>query len=104
MEKVINLLDDIETKAGKILSRVSDDKAKLSEESNQKMKSFEAKVQKETEQKLAALRAKADQEVEAELSKIRQEQKHYLEQLDANFDTNCEQYVSQIVKHILSLT
>ena len=99
MEKVINLLNDIETKADKILSRVSDDKARLTEEANQKMKSFDSKVQIETNEKLTALRAKANQEVELELSKIKN-----LRQLDANFETDCEKYADQIFNRILSLT
>lgn len=104
MEKVINLLNDIETKADKILSRVSDDKARLTEEADQKMKSFDSKIQIETNEKLTALRAKANQEVELELSKIKKEQEDYLKQLDANFETDCEKYAEQIFNRILSLT
>ena len=104
MEKVINLLNDIETKADKILGRVSDEKNKLNEESNQKMKAFEAKVKKDTDKKLAAIRNNAELELTAELSKLKQEHEVFLKQLDEDFDTNCEQYASQIVDRILSLT
>ncbi len=104
MENVINLLSDIETKANKILSRVSDDKARLNDESHQMMKNFENKVKRDTELKLQMIRSKADQEMQAELSKLKKEQEHYLKQLDDNFDANCEQYASQIVERILSLT
>ena len=104
MEKVINLLNDIETKADKILSRVSEDKARLNEELNRMMKSFDSKIQIETDEKLAALRQKANQEVEQELSKIKLEQEAYLKQLDENFDANCEQYANQIFDRIISLT
>lgn len=104
MEKVIHLLDDIENKANKILGRVSDDKARLTEEANQKMKSFDSKIQNETNDKLNALRAKANQEVELELSRIRTEQESYLKQLDEDFDMHCEEYANQIFHRILSLT
>lgn len=102
MEKVINLLNDIETKADKILSRVSNDKARLSEKSNQKMKSFDSKVRSETDKKLEALRLKADQEAELELSKMKEEQNSYLKELDENFDAKCEEYADHIFKRILS--
>lgn len=103
MEKVINLLNDIETKAEKILSRVSDDKARLNEEMNQKMKSFDSNVQIETDKKLADLRKKADKEVELELSRIQKEQETYLNQLNENFDANCEQYAEEIFHRIITL-
>lgn len=103
MEKVLNLLNDIETKADKILSRVSDDKARLTEEMNQKMKSFDSKVQIETNERLDALRKKADQEVKAELAKLKTEQEDYLSKLDKNFDVTCEQYANDIFAHIITL-
>ena len=103
MEKVLNLLNDIETKADKILSRVSDDKAHLTEEMNQKMRSFDSKVQIETNEKLEALRKKADQEVEAELLKLKKEQEDYLTQLDQNFYVKCEQYANEIFERIITL-
>lgn len=103
MEKVINLLSEIEEKADKILNRVSDDKAKLNEEMNQKMKSFDSTVKIETEQKLSALRKRADQEVEQEIAKMKKEQDEYLRQLDQNFDANCERYADEIFQHIITL-
>lgn len=103
MEKIINLLNDIETKADKILNRVSDDKARLSEELNQKMKSFDSKIQIETNEKLDALRKKADMEVEAELSKMKADQENYLQRLDENFEENCEQYANEIFKRIITI-
>lgn len=102
MEKVINLLNDIEMKADKILSRVSNDKARLSDESNQKMKSFDSKVKGKTDKQIAALRLKADKEAEQELLKMKQEQDTYLKQLDEDFDEKCEEYADLIFKRILS--
>lgn len=104
MEKVINLLNDIETKADKILSRVADDKARLNEELNQIMKSFDSKVQIETDEKLNALRQESNQAVEQKLLKIKQEQNEYLQRLDEDFDDNCEQYANEIFDRIISLT
>ncbi len=103
MEKVINLLNDIETKAEKILSRVSDDKARLNDEMNQKMKSFDSNVQIETDKKLANLRKKTEKEVKLELSRIQKEQEEYLNQLNEQFDANCEQYVDEIFNRIIAL-
>lgn len=103
MEKVINLLNDIETKAEKILSRVSDDKARLNEEMSQKMKSFDSNVQIETDKKLANLRKKTENEVKLELSRIQKEQEEYLEHLNEYFDANCEQYVDEIFNRIIAL-
>ncbi|MBR3772428.1 MAG: hypothetical protein IKL07_09170 [Clostridium sp.] len=102
MEKVLSLLNDIETKANKILSRVSDDKTRLSEEMNQKMRSFDSKVQIETTEKLDALRRKANQDVDAELAKLKKEQADYLFELDQTFDVKCEQYVHDIFERIIT--
>lgn len=103
MEKLLSLLNDIETKANKILSRVSNDKARLNEEMNQIMKSFDSKIQIETDEKLDTLRKEADMEVEAELSKIKKEQENYLLKLDENFEENCEKYADEIFKRIIAV-
>jgi len=103
MEKVINLLNDIETKADKILNRVSDNKAKLNEEMNQKMKSFDSKIQIETNEKLEILRKKANMEVEAELSSIKKEQEEYIKNLEDNFNENCNKYAEEIFQKIIAI-
>ena len=103
MEKVINLLYEIEEKADKILNRTSDDKAKLNNELNAKIKAFDEELEKETTRKLGNLRHQMDAEVSNELAQLKQNTTSHLENLEKNFKEHGNDYADEIFNRIITI-
>ncbi len=102
MEKVINLLNTIEIKAEKILSRVPQNKAELHTEYEKKIQELKAHLETETNQKLEILKHQMDYEAETEIQKLRLEQEVYLKEFEQHFEHSCNSYVEEIFKRIIS--
>lgn len=102
MEKVINLLSDIEEKANKILLQATEEKAALYEELNQQMALYDQNVERETRKELDLLRAKMDEKISSEVSQMSKNSKVHLAEIEENFKTNHDAYMEQIFQNIIN--
>lgn len=101
MEKVINLLYDIEEKATRIIDRVTDEKAILYDKLNKDLEALDLEIEKETHEKLSSLQETLDREVSAETQDLITNNEKTLRDLELNFNTNKEDLVNQVFHNII---
>jgi len=103
MEKVLNLLYDIEEKANRIISRTEEQKKNKRREIDQELALFESSLTEETNEKIQALQTKADQELELEKKALLDDCSKQLIELETSFNTNHDAYVEQIFNNIIGV-
>lgn len=101
MEKVINLLYEIEEKANRIIDRVSEEKTVLYQQSLEDIGKFDRKLEGETKKKLNELKAKLDREVEKERQIMIRSNDKLQKDLEQNYKKNHDKFVSTIFHNII---
>lgn len=100
MEKVINLLSDIEEKANKILNRTSEEKSDLEKELIKNIEALENNIDLNTQKELDRLKATMDKELTVELDQLIKDSTKNLAEIELAFKTNHDLYVEQIFQNI----
>lgn len=101
MEKVLELLCEIEDKANTIINNASSKKNILNEELKQKMDALDRQYATETESKLNEIRQKMEKEISDEHTALVSSCEARLKELDINFEKNREAYVQTIFENII---
>lgn len=101
MEKVINLLYDIEKKADRIISRTDEQKNAKRREIDQELSLFESLLMEETNKQIQVLQNQADQELELEKKVLIDDCSKQIEQLETIFTSNHDVLVERVFKNII---
>jgi vacuolar-type H+-ATPase subunit E/Vma4 len=101
MEKVINLIYDVEEKVNRILEQASEEKLHLNEQLQKDLEKLDSEIKSDTQNKINALQEKMNQEIETERQNLIDASKQNLINLEENFNINQETLVSQVVKNII---
>lgn len=102
MEKVIDLLSEIEEKADQIIKRASEEKNKLYQELEQNMKSFDKSIEEERTSKLAALKQQADSALEKERQSLIEDCNKQISHIETYYKDNHDALADNILKKLLS--
>lgn len=101
MEKVINLLYDIEEKANRIISRTDEQKKNKCREIDNELALFESSLTEETNNKIQALQRKADQELELERKALINDYNEQINQIETSFNINHDAIVENVFHNII---
>jgi hypothetical protein len=101
MEKVINLLYDIEQKANLIISRTDEQKAKKRLEIEKEVSLLEKKIMDETNKKIANLQAQVNKELENERKALLDDYTKQEEQLLITYQSNHDALMEEVFHHIV---
>lgn len=101
MERVINLLYDIEEKANRILDRASEEKNLLHDQLQKDITKLDEEIKNNTRSKISALQDNMNQEIERERQILIESSEKHLRDLEANFKANQETLVNKIFKNII---
>jgi len=102
MEKVIDLLSEIEEKADQIIKRAGEEKNKLYQELEQNMKSFDKSIEEERTSKLAALKQQADSALEKERQALIEDCNKQINHIETYYKDNYDALADNILKKLLS--
>lgn len=102
MEKVINLLNDIEEKANHILDRAAEEKKSLNQQMNQKLAQLDASIDAETKTKLDALKARMDNEVALETKVLIEKSNEQLKEMEDSFRKKHDTLADEIFRQIIA--
>lgn len=103
MEKVINLLNDIEEKAAKILDSTNSEKILLQKELDEKIIKLDEEIQKDTEKKLSELQNEINKEIEIEKNKLITNCNKRLDELDNYFTKKHDKLVYKVFQNIIGV-
>lgn len=102
MERVIELLYDIEEKANQIVKRASDEKKRLNSSLEQDIKRFDESILEEQREKLIILK----QQIQNELSKDREallnDCSKQIDEMELYYKNNHEQLVDKVIQSIIN--
>ncbi|WP_455716826.1 hypothetical protein [Anaerosporobacter sp.] len=101
MEKVINLLYDIEEKANRIISRTDDQKNAKRREIDHELSVFENSLAEETNKQIQALQDQADKELELERKALIDDCEKQIEELETTFTMNHDALVERVFQNII---
>lgn len=101
MERIINLLYEIEEKANKIVNRASDEKIQLYESLQNEMKEFDARIALEYECKLQTMQEQANKELEKEQQALEEEYKKQLASLEDYYKLHHDEIVDELFCNII---
>lgn len=101
MEKVINLLYDIEEKANRIISRTEEQKNSKRREIDHELSLFESSLMDETNKQIQVLQNQADEELELERKALIDDCTKQIEQLESNFTMNHDALVERVFQNII---
>lgn len=101
MEKVINLLYEIEEKANTIMKRADDEKLTLHQELEQNIKQFEKDISEKNKQKLDVLHEKVNKDLQTEIQSLKDDSEKQLKELEYYFSTNHDALVNKVFQHII---
>lgn len=101
MEKVINLLYDIEEKANRIISRTDEQKNAKRREIDNELSLFEESLTKETNKKIQDLQDQADKDLELERKALIEDCAKQMEQLENSFSLNHDAFVEHVFQNII---
>lgn len=101
MEKVINLLYDIEEKANRIISRTDEQKNAKRREIDHELSLFESSLTDETNKQIQVLQEQADIELELERKALIDDCANQIEQLETTFTTNHDALVERVFQNII---
>ena len=101
MEKVINLLYDIEKKADRIISRTDEQKNAKRREIDRELSKFESSLMEETNKQIQILQNQADKEFELEKKALIDDCTKQLEQLELTYTSNHDALVERVFQNII---
>lgn len=101
MEKVINLLYDIEEKANRIISRTDDQKNAKRREIDDELSIYESSLSDETNKQIQVLQDQADKELELERKALIDDCAKQMEQLETTFTMNHDAFVERVFQNII---
>lgn len=101
MEKVLNLLYDIEEKANRIVSRTNEQKNAKRREIEQELSLFENSLTEETNKQIQVLQDEADKELELERKALIDDCAKQLENLETTFTMNHDAFVERVFQNII---
>ncbi|WP_167957644.1 hypothetical protein [Anaerosporobacter faecicola] len=101
MEKVINLLYDIEEKANRIISRTDEQKNSKRREIDHELSEFETSLMDETNEKIQLLQKQADQELESEKKALIDDCAKQMDELENTFTKNHDALVEHVLQNII---
>lgn len=102
MEKVIQLLYDIEEKANLIVKRVSDEKKRLSTTYEQEVESFNNQIAKERNDRLDVLKLQVSKDLEKERKALIEDCNKQLISFETYYKNNHDVLVEHIFQKIIS--
>lgn len=102
MEKVINLLYDIEEKANQIVKRANEEKSKLHEKLQKDMEALDKKLADDNTLKLEILKIQAGKELNQEMQALTGDCLKHITFMEENYQKNHTELTDKIVKEIIS--
>ncbi len=102
MEKVIQLLYDIEEKANLIVKRVSDEKKRLNTIYEQEIERFNKEITKERNDKLDVLKSQVEKDLDKERTALLDDCNKQLISLETYYKNSHDDLVDQIFQKIIS--
>ena len=102
MEKVINVLYEIEEKANKILERTSEQKTQMNDKLNEDLRSLEESIDQNTNQKIESMKQAMETEIAKEHNALITGYKTSLEKMEEKFHSHYDQYISTIFSKIVN--
>lgn len=103
MEKVINLLYDIEEKANQIVKRASEEKVRLSEALEKDLEKLDQTIDAENAAKLSALQAQADKDLLNEKQSLIDDCNKQLSEMETYYDHNHGALVDKVFQSIIKV-
>lgn len=101
MEKVLNLLDEIEEKANAILAHTSVEKAALHDQLNKDMEKLDREMEEKTKTQLDELRQKMNEEITNETKHLVESCNKQLEDLEIAYHKNHDKLVETVFLKII---
>ena len=102
MQKVLDVLCEIEDKAKGILNSTSEQKAVLNQQLHKEMEALDKAYAKQTEAQLNELRQKMEKEIFDEHTALVKSYESRLQNLETDFKKNRETYVQTIFESIIN--
>lgn len=103
MEKVINLLADIEEKAAHIIDRSSEEKNRLYEQLTEDLEKLDSDIAQDTCKKLNDLQERMNEEIALERQALKDDCDKQLKALETNFLTNRDTLVDKVFQNIIKV-
>ncbi len=101
MEKVINLLYDIEEKANQIVKRANEEKAKLHEQLQKDMEQLDRDIEAQNAVKLKELKVQADKELAHEKQALINDCIKHLTHMEKNYEDKHSFLADKIFQDII---
>lgn len=101
MEKVINLLYDIEEKANRIISRTDEQKKAKRKELDNALLKFEESLKEETNKKIQSIQNNANCELEKEKKALLENYANQERQLNTIFEEKHDTFVEHVFSNII---
>lgn len=101
MEKVINVLYEIEEKANRILDRASEQKLKLYEQLNSDLEALESKITSDTNDKINIMKTNMQAEIEQERTNLIKDCEKQIQTLEDKYNANHDKLVDTVFQHII---
>lgn len=101
MEKVINLLYDIEEKANRIISRTDEQKKAKRKEIDEALAMFEKSLNEDTNKKVQAIQNNANNELEKEKKALLESFAAQEQQLNDRFNKKHDAFVEHVFSNII---
>lgn len=102
MERVINLLHDIEEKANEIIKRANEEKLKLHTKLQQDMEKYDQEIAKKNEAKLEQLKIKVDKELNQEKQSLVDDCIKQIAKLEADYLDRHSQLAEELFQQIIN--
>lgn len=101
MEKVINLLYDIEEKANQIVKRANEEKSRLYEQLQKDMAHFDKEIESQNTAKLEVLKIQSDKDLNIEKQTLIDDCIKELEQMDTDYRDRHNRLADEIFQEII---
>lgn len=101
MERVINLLYDIEEKANQIVKRANEEKARLYDQLLKDMEKLDSDIAAQNTTKLEFLKVQADKELNLEKQSLIDGCIRQLEQMDTDYRNKHSQLADEIFQEVI---
>lgn len=102
MEKVINLLYDIEEKANHIVNRASEEKISLQDAFDKSLNQLDQSIDADNAAKLNLLKAQVDKELAKEKQFFIDDCNKQIADMEANYKQNHEALVNKVFQSLIS--
>lgn len=96
MEKIINLLSEIEGKATTILDHTAEEKQQLHQQLDTDIEKFDRQIQKETEVKVFEIHSKFNDSIEVQRQQLIKNSDEQIKKLQSDFKDNHDALVAKV--------